>query len=93
MKKLIMALLMFPLVASAQVLYTPNNGGGEIVLTTRPCIVKGKEYQGLKEAYSWTNRVGKLEACWTFVDGNVHVIYLSDGQVRIYPLDGFQRRD
>jgi hypothetical protein len=93
MRKLLAALLLAPTLASAQVLYTPNNGGGEIVLTSRPCVYKDKNYEHLREAYTWTNTVGKLDGCWTITDGNVHVIYFVDGNVKVYPLANFKRRD
>lgn len=93
MKKLIAILLCIPAIASAQVLYTPNNGGGEIVLTSRPCIYQGKNYEAMRESYSWSNEAGKLQSCWTLTDGNVHMIYFVDGSIRVYPLNSFKRRD
>lgn len=93
MRKLLATLLLVPTLASAQVLYLNNKGGGEIVLTTRDCVHQGKKYDNVKHAYSWTPEIGKLDGCWTVVDGNVHMIYFADGSIRVYPLDNFRRRD
>lgn len=93
MKKLLAALLLAPTIASAQVLYIKNQGGGEIVLTSRACVYNGKNYEGMREAYAWTNEVEKLNGCWNITDGNIHVIYFVDGTVRVYPLANFNRRD
>lgn len=93
MKKLIAALLCLPAVAFSQVLYMKNNGGGEIVLTVRDCVYDGKKYEVVKHAYAWSPEAGKLDACWTIVDGNVHVLYFVDGTTKVYLLSDFRRRD
>ena len=84
--------LMFPMVGYSQVLVTPNTGGGEIVLTSRPCVVNKANYDQFREAYSWSPKVRRIPACWTIQDGNVLVIYLDDGQERIYPMTSFRER-
>lgn len=91
-KKLVFFLAILPGVASAQIFSTENNAGGEIVITDRPCIVKGENFNGLKEAYAWSPRVKKIPACWTFHDGNVVLVYLHDGQERIYPISSFTEK-
>lgn len=94
MKKLITALLLsLAGAANAQVFYMPNKGGGEIVLTSRPCIVGGKNYTGAREAYTWTPQVQRTQACWEIIDGNVHVLYLDTHQIRVYRIEDFLRKE
>lgn len=90
--KWLAALLLTPVAGLAQVLYMPNQGGGEIVLTTRVCTYQGKTYEGLREAYTWTANTGKIEGCWTIRDGNVEIIFQS-GRTMIYKIEHFSRRD
>ena len=86
------ALLLTPVAGLAQVLYMPNQGGGEIVLTARPCVHQGKTYDPLKEAYTWSNEYRKIQGCWYVKDGNVEVIY-ENGHTRVYRISDFTRRD
>lgn len=85
-------LLLTPVAGLAQVFYMPNQSGGEIVLTTRPCIYQGKTYEGLREAYTWSTQTTKIEGCWAVRDGNIEVIY-QNGKSMIYKIDDFQRRN
>ena len=94
MKALIVALLLFTsLQAHAQVYVMPNEGGGEITLTSRQCEHKGRTYQGLKEAYTWSNQL-YLSGCWAVVDGNVHIVWnVNDRQERrVYSIQNFTPR-
>jgi hypothetical protein len=91
-KKWAAAVLMAPAIASAQIFAAPNEGGGEIVITARPCVVDGRTFEHFREAYAWTPKVAKLKACWTVKDGNVVLVYLDDGQERIYPFNGFKEK-
>ena len=82
--------------AEAQVLVSPNNDGGEIVLTMRDCEADGvnytKQYPHLRQAYTYGDRTPYREGCWTLIDGNVHVLYFHNNSRRVYPMDGFTRR-
>jgi hypothetical protein len=91
MKRLLL-MLAFPAAVQAQVMVTPNQGGGEIVITARPCIVDGKDYTHFREAYAWSPNASKAPACWRIEDGNVVLIYLRDGDERIYPIERFRER-
>ncbi len=91
-KKLVFLLAAFPVVAAAQVFSAENESGGEIVITDRPCIVKGEVFNGLKESYAWSPRIKKMPACWTFHDGNVVLVYLNDGEERVYPISAFKEK-
>lgn len=92
MKKLIATIFCLPTIANAQVFAAPNEGGGEIVITARPCVIDGRTFEHFREAYAWTPKVAKLKACWTVKDGNVVLVYLDDGQERIYPFSGFKEK-
>jgi hypothetical protein len=91
-KKWAAAVLMTPAIASAQVMSTPNQNNGEIVVTARPCVVNGKTYENFREAYSWSPGESKDRACWTIEDGNVVLVFLSDGDQRVYPLGAFKEK-
>jgi hypothetical protein len=91
-KKWAAAVLMTPAIASAQVFATPNKGGGEIVITARPCVVNNKNYDLFKEAYAWSPQASKAQACWTISDGNVLVIFIADGDQRVYPINAFREK-
>lgn len=92
MKKLLAVFLMAPVIANAQVFAMPNKGGGEVVITARPCVVNGKNYDLFKEAYAWSPQASKAQACWTISDGNVLVVFISDGDQRVYPFSAFQEK-
>jgi hypothetical protein len=91
-KKWAAAGLIIPTIASAQVLVAPNQNGGELVITSRPCVYQGKTYPDALEAYSWSPTTPKQDACWTVKDGQIWFIYLNDGDVRVYPIDRFKQR-
>lgn len=77
----------------AQVYVMPNEGGGEITLTSRPCEHKGKNYPSLKEAYTWSNQL-YVNGCWAVIDGNVHIIWnIGDrSERRVYSINSFSPR-
>jgi hypothetical protein len=89
----LLILLLFPVTVFAQVMVTPNKADGEIVLTMRPCINENKEVEGLFEAYSWGVNAPKLDGCWALLDGNIHVVFKKLGDVHVYPINAFKRRD
>ena len=92
MKKLLAALLMLPSLALAESWSIPNKNGGEIVITDRPCVVRGKNYENLREAYSHWNG-GFMEGCWTITDGMARIVWLTgDGEVRLYELANFKQK-
>lgn len=82
--------------AESNILVTPNNDGGEIVLTIRDCETDGinytKQYPHLRQAYTYGDKTPYREGCWTIIDGNVHVLYFHNNSRRVYPLSGFTRR-
>jgi hypothetical protein len=92
MKKMLAALMLIPSIGWAQVFVAPNQNGGEIVLTSRPCVVNNKNFDLFREAYAWAPTTRKMNACWSIRDGNVVLIYLDDGEERIYPFSGFKER-
>jgi len=94
MRRLILALLLCTsLQAHAQVYVMPNEGGGEITLTSRQCEHKSKTYSGLKEAYAWSNQL-YISGCWTVIDGNVHIIWNVNDRAerRVYNIQNFTAR-
>lgn len=92
-KSIIAAILFAPAVASAAVMVTNNDGGGEIVLTANECIYLGERFPALKAAYTWTPRLPKMEGCWGIIDGNVNVIYFDELRERVYPISAFRVRE
>jgi hypothetical protein len=93
MRKLLIALLMAPSMAMSQVFVVPNKGGGEITITTRPCIVKGQNHSELREAYTWSPSSPYEKGCWTIIDGMVHILFLDTNNRRVYPIEEFQRKE
>lgn len=71
----------------------PNGGGGEIVITARPCIVDGENYVALREAYSHSPGAPVLRGCWGMMDGDVHINWINpDGTTdhRVYAVRNFR---
>jgi hypothetical protein len=91
MKKILTLMLLAPLAAIAQVLYMPNEAGGEIVLTSRACKVNGKVVKNIYEAYAWSPNSDVITGCWNVIDGNVHVQYGQNH--RVYRIEHFKVRD
>jgi hypothetical protein len=92
MKKLIAAALLTPTIAMAQVFVAPNEGGGEIVITGRDCVYNNKKYESMRAAYAWSPNHSKVPACWGIQDGNIVVVYLNDGDERVYPINAFREK-
>jgi hypothetical protein len=96
MKKLLIALAMVPTLALANSFSMPNQNGGEIVITDRPCTFKGKTYDPLKHAYSyWSN--GTLNGCWMITDNMIEIIwFVEHGEPeknrRFYNPESFKRK-
>lgn len=86
------ALIGFASPAWTQVFVMPNKGGGEITLTARPCVINGETIDALREAYTWSPESPHQKACWTIVDGMVHVLYLKTKDRMVYPIENFQRK-
>ena len=78
--------------AKAQVFVVPNKGGGEITITTRPCIINGENKSQLREAYTWTPSYPFEKGCWGVVDGMIHIIFLKSGERRVYAISDFQEK-
>jgi hypothetical protein len=77
MRKLLVALAMVPTLALANSFSMPNQNGGEIVITDRPCTFKGKTYDPLKHAYSYWNG-GLVNGCWMITDNMIEIIWIMD---------------
>lgn len=94
MKKLIVAALFIPCMASAEAWSIPNKNGGEIVITDRECRYGGKSYAPLKQAYShWSG--GYLEGCWHLEDEMIKILWKnSDGtsDTRLYRIQDFTQK-
>ena len=73
--------------ALTQIFVMPNKGGGEITLTGRPCVINGETVNGLREAYTWSPASPHQNACWTIVDGMVHVLCLKTRERMVYPIE------
>lgn len=72
----------------------PNQGGGEITLSSDKCKADGGKYPALKHAYSWTDKA-YFEGCWLLQDGNIHIVWvLLDGtrERRVYPPNSFSKK-
>lgn len=97
MNKVLLTTVAFVLIGCAtpartQIFVMPNRGGGEITLTARPCTINGERVEGLMEAYTWSPSSPHQNACWTVVDGMVHVLYLKTRERMVYPIENFQRK-
>jgi hypothetical protein len=97
MKRVLLTTVAFALIGCAtpartQVFVMPNKSGGEITLTARPCLIGGETVEGLREAYTWSPASPHQQACWTIVDGMVHVLYLKTRERMVYPIEHFQRK-
>ncbi len=83
MKKLFLILAIVSNMAQADTWVMPNNGGGQIVITDRPC----QGYKSLYEAYTYSNS-GYWTGCWGLVDGKVHIAW-HKGDRRVYEMNDF----
>lgn len=95
MKKLLLVLLLTSGIAHAEIYVMPNNGGGEITLTTQTCKAENGKYTQLKHAYTWSNEV-YIEGCWALIDGNVHITWLNkdgSGTRRVYEPKNFTKKE
>lgn len=79
-------------VKSQALFVMPNRAGGEITLTDRPCIIRGQNMNQLREAYTWSPTSSYEKACWGIVDGMVHILYLTTGERRVYPITDFRQK-
>lgn len=95
MKKMLASLLLcLSAHASAETWVMPNQGGGEITLSSNQCKADNGAYPSLKHAYSWTRDI-YFEGCWSVVDGNVHIVWVfKDGSRdrRVYPVSSFNKK-
>ena len=94
MKKILFGLLLCAGVVQAETWVMPNQGGGEITISSDTCKADGGKYTALKHAYSWTNQI-YFEGCWLIQDGNVHIIWVhKDGtrERRVYPPSAFNKK-
>ena len=94
MKKLLLSLMLVSGVANADVWVMPNNGNGEITITTDVCKADNGAYPALKHAYTWTDKT-YFEGCWGVIDGNVQIIWVHHDGNRVrrgYPLGAFNKK-
>lgn len=80
---LIAALATTPVMADSWAMQ--NQGGGEIVITDRPC----PGYPKLLSAYNYVSSGKTAKGCWTVIDNMVHVIWESNGAQYTYSLSDF----
>ncbi len=96
MKLLIFAALLLASTAVAADTYTsPNNGGGEIVLTERDCTIGNRTVKGLREAYTFSSSGDTVAGCWMVQDGYVHVRWRNpdgSGSSSVYRIESFTKR-
>ena len=79
-------------VKAQSVFVMPNKAGGEITVTDRPCIISGENLKNLRAAYTWSPNAALEKACWTLIDGMVHILYLRSGERRVYPITDFRQK-
>lgn len=96
MKKILVLLGLLSVLTSvkAETWVMPNQGGGEITLSSDKCKADGGKYTALKHAYSWTNQI-YFEGCWLLQDGNIHIIWVfTDGtrERRVYSINSFNKK-
>ena len=89
MNKLLIALLFVSTSSLADTWISPNNAGGQIVLTDRQC---SSEYPTLRLMYSRNAQGNTIRGCWAFYDGFVQVTY-DDGSQRVYDPAGFTKME
>ena len=97
MNKALLTIAAFALIgctspARTQVFVMPNKGGGEITITGRPCVINGQTVNELREAYTWSPSSPYQKACWTIIDGMVHVLYIDTKDRRVYPIEMFREK-
>lgn len=85
MKRLILIAALIAAPAFADSWAMPNQGGGEIVLTTRAC----PGHPNLLAAYNYISSGKSGTGCWTVIDNMVHVVWDGSGQRYTYPLENF----
>ena len=84
MNKLLIALLMLPALAQAEVIaITKNKGGGMIVLTNEAC-----REAGYRLAYSQMDGMPTLLGCYGTDNQFIHIQWY-DGELRSYPYNGW----
>ena len=89
MKKLLIALLFLSTSAFADTWITPNNAGGQIILTDRICSDK---YPSLRQMYSRNSSGETIKGCWGIYDGYVQAVY-DDGTQRTYEPVSFTKME
>ena len=85
MKKLLLIAALVAAPAFADSWAMPNQAGGEIVLTDRPC----PGYKKLLAAYNYSSGGRTQTGCWTVVDDMVQVVWNDSGRRYVYSLDSF----
>jgi len=68
----------------------PNEAGGKIVITTRPC--PNAVAPDLLEAYSFATGGRVVRGCWALIDGLVHIAW-GYGVRRIFRVEDFTPAD
>ncbi len=88
MKKILAAVLVATSIAAhAESLHAPNEAGGSIVITDRPCPTSEK----LRYAYAVEGNGAVTAGCWTFFDGLVHILWTESNIHMAYPPEAFMR--
>ena len=63
-------------VANAEMIASRDNqGGGKIVLTNEPCVVKGETFKGLSRSYAYIHSGAQQEGCFRLEDETIVVAW------------------
>jgi hypothetical protein len=87
MKKLLLIAALVAAPAMADSWAMPNQSGGEIVVTDKPC----PGYKNLRHAYTYTPSGKALNGCWYLDDTMIKLVW-DDGTTYAYPADNFYQK-
>ena len=91
MKALIIAaLIVTPTVSHAESWYVSSKGGGQIIITDKPCYLNGEAYDALKSGYTRAPTGETIASCWYYSDGMVRMVY-EDRTLYTYPATSFKK--
>lgn len=90
--KLILALITLSVTfaAHAESWYVSSKGGGQIIITDKPCYLNGEAYDALKSGYTRAPTGETIASCWYYSDGMVRMVY-EDRTLYTYPATSFKK--